>query len=78
MITVSRLDGSEFLVNAELIELVEHTADTVLTLTTGAKFIVRESSTEIVERILAYRRTAYACHSQPHVREPESDAQPTG
>ena len=59
MITVSRLDGSEVVVNAELIELVEATPDTHLTLTDGKHLIVREAPEEIVARVIAYRRTAY-------------------
>ena len=72
MINVSRLDGSEFIVNAELIELVEGTPDTVLTLTTGAKFIVRESSAEVVDRVVAYRRRAYAISGSGPETQPET------
>ena len=74
MINVSRLDGSVFIVNAELIELVEGTPDTVLTLTTGAKFIVRESSAEVVDRVIAYRRRVFAGsgpETQPESRNSE-------
>jgi flagellar protein FlbD len=60
MIRVSRLDGSEFVVNAELIETIEATPDTHLTLTDGKQFIVRESMDEVVRRVIAYRREVYA------------------
>ena len=59
MITVSRLDGSEVVVNAELIELVEATPDTHLTLRDGKHLIVREAPDVVVARVIAYRRTAY-------------------
>ena len=59
MITVTRLDGSEVVVNAELIELVEATPDTHLTLTDGKHLIVREAPEVVVARVIAYRRTAY-------------------
>lgn len=59
MIYLSRLSGEELVVNAELIELVESTPDTVVTLVTGKKIVVRESADEVVERVLAYRRAAY-------------------
>ena len=59
MITVSRLDGSEVVVNAELIELIEATPDTHLTLTDGKRLIVRETPEVVVARVIAYRRTAY-------------------
>ncbi len=59
MITVTRLDGAELVVNAELIELVEATPDTHLTLTDGRKLIVKESPDVVVARVIAYRREAY-------------------
>ena len=59
MISVTRLDGSEVVVNAELIELVEATPDTHLTLTDGRQLIVREGTDEVVAKVIAYRRSAY-------------------
>jgi flagellar protein FlbD len=59
VITVTRLDDMELVVNAELIELVEATPDTHLTLTTGRKLIVKESPQEIVAKVIGYRRDAY-------------------
>ena len=56
MIRVTRLNGSEFLVNADLIEFLECTPDTVITLTTGKKLVVRDSLDELIERIVAFRR----------------------
>ena len=58
MITVTRLHGAELVVNAELIELVEATPDTHLTLTDGRQLIVQEAPDEIVARVIAYRRAA--------------------
>ncbi|MCC6174139.1 MAG: flagellar FlbD family protein [Chloroflexi bacterium] len=59
MIVVTRLDESEVVVNAELIELIEATPDTHLTLTSGTRLIVREPPDEVVARVIAYRRAAY-------------------
>jgi flagellar protein FlbD len=59
VITVTRLDGTELVVNAELIELVEATPDTHLTFINGRKLIVQEDSSEIVARVISYRREAY-------------------
>ncbi len=42
--------------NAELIEHVETTPDTVVSMTTGEKFVVVESADEIVDRVIEYRR----------------------
>ena len=48
MITVTRINGSKVTINAMLIELVEEAADTVITLTTGNKIVVKERADEIV------------------------------
>ena len=56
MILVHRLDGAPFYLNAELVETVEATPDTVIVLVNGHKYIVRESAEEVISRILNYRR----------------------
>lgn len=56
MIRVTRLNGQEMALNAELIETVEATPDTVISLTTGRKVLVRESPEEVTSRVMAYRR----------------------
>jgi flagellar protein FlbD len=57
MVRLTRLSGVEVVVNADLIEFVEMTPDTLVTLVTGKKIPVRESADEIVERIVSYRRS---------------------
>jgi|YNPMSStandDraft_1061717.scaffolds.fasta_scaffold238922_2 flagellar protein FlbD len=59
MIKVTRLNHSELVINAELIESIEATPDTVITLTNGKKLLVSEDVNEIVRRVLEYRRHAY-------------------
>lgn len=59
MIEVTRMNDTKYMVNAELIETVEETPDTVLTLTTGKKLVVKESSKEIRNRIIAYKREIF-------------------
>jgi len=54
MITVTRLNGSKVTVNVLLIETVEQTPDTVISLTTGNKIIVRETADEVIEKTRAY------------------------
>lgn len=56
MIKVTTLGGKQLVINADLIETLEATPDTVLTLTNGRKYVVAETVEEVVERILAYRR----------------------
>ncbi len=53
MIRVTRLDGKPIVLNADWIQTVENTPDTLITLTTGFQIIVRDSVDEVVER---YRR----------------------
>lgn len=55
MIIVTRLNGSEIVVNADLIETVESTPDTIVTLVDGTRYLVEESPTEIIDRIKTYR-----------------------
>jgi flagellar protein FlbD len=55
MIEVTRLSGSTVVLNADLIEKVEATPDTVVTLTTGACFVVRESVPEVVASVIDYK-----------------------
>jgi flagellar protein FlbD len=57
VIYVTRLDGSQLVVNADLIETVEHTANTVLTLLDGKKLIVATEVHDVVQRIIGYRQT---------------------
>src|SRR5690606_1422557 len=59
VIQVTRLDGSELVISAELVELLEAVPDTVITLTTGRKLVVREDVAEVVRRIKEYRRSVY-------------------
>jgi flagellar protein FlbD len=56
MIALRRLNNQEIMVNADLIESLESTPDTVVTLTSGNKLIVRESMSEIQARIIDYKR----------------------
>jgi flagellar protein FlbD len=55
MIELTRLNGAPMVLNSDLIKTAEASPDTMLTLINGEKLIVRESTTEVVERVLAYR-----------------------
>jgi len=56
MILTTRLDNSMLVLNSDLIEHIESTPDTVVTLTNGKRWVVRESVEEVVERIIEYQR----------------------
>ena len=58
MIKVTKLNGRELVVNADLIEFVESTPDTLISLTTGRKVMVLEELDEVVRRSVAYRSQA--------------------
>lgn len=55
MIIVTRLNGSEIVINADLIETVEATPDTIVTLVDGTRYVVEESPTDLIDRIKTYR-----------------------
>ena len=55
MIDVTRIDGRELTINAELIESVDEVPDTVITLTTGKKIIVKESRQKIKNLVKLYK-----------------------
>ena len=56
MILVTRFDGSTFYINAELIRSIEHTPDTVITLTSDYKVVVRDTAEQILDRIIIYQK----------------------
>lgn len=60
MIKVTRLNREIVFVNADLIEYVETTPDTVISLTTGEKFMVLETPDQIVDLVVAYERRVHA------------------
>jgi flagellar protein FlbD len=65
MIRVTRLNSSPLILNADLIEHIDETPDTVITLTTGQSLRVRESAEEVVQRIVEFRRSIYGPESSP-------------
>lgn len=56
MIELTRLNGTTFVINSDLIETIEETPDTVIILTVGTKYVVQESKEEIVDRVVEFRR----------------------
>ena len=61
MIEVTRLNGLPLIVNAELIKFVEATPDTLISLTTGEKVMVKEAVALVTERVLGYRMRCCEC-----------------
>ncbi len=73
MIYVTRLDGSQLVVNADLIETVEHTANTVITLSDGKRFVVKTPVDDVVERVIGYRQAIARGRLRLDLNEPTSD-----
>jgi flagellar protein FlbD len=76
MISLTRLSGSVFVLNADLIERLDSTPDTVITLVDGKKYVVVETMSEVVDAIRVYRSAVIAFgaigvpeqhHSRPHL-----------
>ncbi len=56
MIKVTRINDSVLVINSELIEFVEAIPDTIISLTTGKKIMVRETIDQVIERVAAFKR----------------------
>ncbi|HVP07734.1 MAG TPA: flagellar FlbD family protein [Candidatus Acidoferrum sp.] len=56
MIKVTRINDSELVINADLIEFVEAIPDTIISLTTGKKIMVKERPDEIINRVAQFKR----------------------
>lgn len=56
MIDVTKVNGKKFTLNSRLIETIEETPDTVITLTTGKKIIVKESRQEVKNLVKLYEK----------------------
>lgn len=59
MIELTRFSGEKFVLNADLIEMVEATPDTLIRLVHGKKLIVRESVEQVVQLALEYARRVH-------------------
>jgi flagellar protein FlbD len=67
MIQLTRLNNRPLIVNSDLIKFIEKAPDTVLTLVTGEKIVVRESPEEVMKQIVDYRRRVLS----PYIRARE-------
>lgn len=59
MIIVTRLNNSKIYINAELIEFIESTPDTIITTTSGKKIIVKNPVDEVIRKVIEYRRLCF-------------------
>jgi len=56
VITLRRLNGKDMILNSELIETIEAGPDTVITLVTGNRYVVKDTSAEVVSKVLEFKR----------------------
>ncbi len=56
MIVLTKINDAPIAVNADLVQYIEETPDTVITMTNDDKVVVRESMTEIIQKVVHYRR----------------------
>lgn len=59
MIACKKINGQNVYINAELIEFIESTPDTIITTITGKKIIVQDTVDEIINRIIAYKKKIF-------------------
>ena len=62
MVNLTRLNDSKVVINADLIEFVESLPDTIVTMTTGQKIMVKESVEEVVRLVVEYKRSILVFH----------------
>ena len=56
MIRLTRLNHAPMILNADLIEHIDMTPDTIVTLTSGQKYTVLESADEVVDKVIVFRQ----------------------
>ena len=59
MINITGLDSKEFVINSEHIEKLEQIPESVITLTNGHKYLVKESNDEIIRKVIEYKRKIF-------------------
>lgn len=69
MIKVTRFNGQAIVINADLIEFVEEIPDTIVSLSTGKKIMVKENSDEIIDKVVGYRRATLIEYQPAKIHE---------
>lgn len=86
MIKVTRLNHVPLILNSDLIEHIDMTPDTVVTLTSGQKYMLLETAEEIVEKVIHFRQLLYgqltsqrpSCAASRHTAAEDSDSSGQG
>ncbi len=64
MIKVTRLNNSEIVINSELIEFIESSPDTIISLSDGKKIMVKESPDDIIGKVADFKRLSFGLEPQ--------------
>lgn len=64
MVILTKLNNQSFTINSDLIEVLEQTPDTVIVMTTGNKYVVKETPEEIIDKIVAFKRRIHAVENR--------------
>lgn len=64
MVILTKLNNQSFTVNSELIETLEQTPDTVIVMTTGNKYVVKETPEEIIDKIVEFKRRIHSVENR--------------
>lgn len=59
MIKLTKINNDEFVVNCDLIETIEETPDTIITLTSGKKLVVKEPSRVVIQMVVDFKRKIF-------------------
>ncbi|MEM9200535.1 MAG: flagellar FlbD family protein [Actinomycetota bacterium] len=69
VIQLTRLNSQAFALNTDLIERIEETPDTVLTLIDGTRYVVREPVADVIDRVIAFRARVVEMANADHQAE---------
>lgn len=59
MIKVTKINNEPMVINADMIEFIESTPDTIISTTTGKKIFVKESVDEVIDRVIQYKQRCF-------------------
>ena len=71
MIRLTRLNHEPFYLNPDLIQEMETTPDTVLTLSSGARIVVQEAPESVIDEVVAFKKRVFRPQDQPGSASPE-------
>lgn len=69
MITLTRFDGTTFVLNCDVIQYIEATPDTIIRLVTGEKLMVREKVQDVVDAVVAFKKKIFVSAFELHRNE---------